>query len=528
MTTRVAHMFRRLRTYIWPIHRHELKKFIPMLLIYTVIVFNYSILRNAKDALLITAPSSGAAAIPFIKLWAILPMALLFTFIFTRLSNRFTRDGVFYIMMCGFLGFFFLFAFVLYPFRETLHPHGFANLLEAFLPKGVHGLITLMRNWTFTLFYVMSELWGTIIMTVFFWGFANEITTVKDAKRYYAILGVGANLATIAAGKVSIYLSENVFDFAKLFSTDRWGQSLSLLTTTVLISGIVSMFLYRYLTSNIQEMDENNNPSVSSEKAKRPTIKMGIRENFAYLMKSRYLIWIAVIVLTYNIALNMVEVVWKHQVHNFFPNGNDFNAYMGKVQIYMGTASTIVGLFICGSVMRRFGWTVSALIPPVILFVTGVLFFSFVFFKESPYLTSISMILGATPLAMSVFFGGLQNVLSRASKFTFFDATKEMAFIPLSSECKLKGKSAIDGVGSRLGKSGGAAVHQILLVIFGTISASTPYVAFILFGVILAWIIAVKALGKEFTALVESHEQLEIEETKTEEPIEGEPALAKT
>ena len=103
--------FSRWRRWIWPLHRFELKRFLPLLIIYALVCFNYSLLRGAKDALIITAPSSGAEAIPFIKVWAILPMALLATFIFTRLSNRFGRDRTFYIMITGFLIFFALFGF---------------------------------------------------------------------------------------------------------------------------------------------------------------------------------------------------------------------------------------------------------------------------------------------------------------------------------------------------------------------------------------------------------------------------------
>lgn len=107
----------------------------------------------------------------------------------------------------------------------------------------------------------------------------------------------------------------------------------------------------------------------------------------------------------------------------------------------------------------------------------------------------------------------MQNCLARASKYTFFDATKEMAFIPLSKESKLKGKAAIDGVGSRLGKSGGSVVHQGLLVIFGTVASSTSIVAGILFLVIGGWIIAVRSLGKQFTQLVTQHQTLTVPES---------------
>jgi AAA family ATP:ADP antiporter len=215
----------------------------------------------------------------------------------------------------------------------------------------------------------------------------------------------------------------------------------------------------------------------------------------------------------------MVEVVWKDQIKNLFPNPADYLAYMGNVNTSIGIISTIVGLFICGTVIRRCGWTISALVTPVMLLVTSILFFSFLLFKDSSF-ASIAYAVGSTPLALGVFFGSLQNSLSRACKFTFFDTTKEMSFIPLSKESKLKGKAAIDGVGSRLGKTGGSLVHQFLLILYGSVSLSTPIVAVILFGVVFAWIIAVKSLGIEFDALTKK------DEPDINQPVETKEALS--
>jgi len=183
--------FGKIRSFLWPIHSSELSKFIPMLVVFFLIAFNYNVLRAAKDTLIVTAPASGAEAIPFIKVWAILPMALVMTYVFTKLSNKHSTEKVFYLMMCIFLGFFALFTFVLYPLREVLHPHAFADKLATILPHGFKGLIAMIRNWTLTSFYVMAELWGTAILSVLFWGFANEVTTVHEAKRFYALFGVG-------------------------------------------------------------------------------------------------------------------------------------------------------------------------------------------------------------------------------------------------------------------------------------------------------------------------------------------------
>lgn len=503
------------RSFLWPIHQREVKRFLPLLVIYALICLNYGILKAAKDALVITAPGSGAEAIPFIKVWAILPMALLVTFLFTRLFNRFSQEKVFYLMIGGFLSFFLLFAFVLYPLSDVIHPHQTADRLQAILPQGFKGLISIFRNWSYTLFYVMSEIWGTAIMAVLFWGFMNEITTVNEAKRYYGILSVGANMASILSGQLTIMLSTQALDLSFLFGPDRWGQSLGLVTSVVVLSGLITMGLFRWYNVHVI-----NNPPKKAQSQQKKNAKMGMRKNFAYLAKSKYLLCIAVLVVGFNIAINMVEIVWKDQIHALYPDPNDFNAYMGQVLFAIGCLSTFMGLFLCSNLIRRFGWTFSALITPVALLVTGLFFFSSVFFKESPSLTKWTAVLGTTPLALAVLFGTIQNVLSRACKFTVFDATKEISFIPLSPESKIKGKAAIDGVGSRIGKSGGSIVHGGLLMIFGSVSLSSPYVGLILLAVVFGWIGAVKSLGRRFGALTTEEKPQELEiQLPEEEPL---------
>ncbi len=486
--------FSRWRRWIWPLHRFELRRFLPLLFIYALICFNYSLLRAAKDALIITAPSSGAEAIPYIKVWAILPMALLATYFFTRLSNRFGRDRTFYIMVAGFLAFFCLFGFVLYPLQDVLHPHAFADNLQAKLPGGFGGMVAMIRNWSFTLFYVVSELWGTMVMTVLFWGFANQVTNVSDAKRFYAIYGLGANVASIFAGWASVSLSSGWIAKQLSNTSDPWGVSLMLITTVLVVVGVGAMVLYRWYCQSVID------PEQAREGRVKPKIKLGLRKSFAYLAKSPYLICIAVIVLAYNISLNMIEVVWKDQLKNLCPNPADYNAYMGRVVSMMGILSTFMAVFITGASMRKRGWTFSALITPVIMCVTGIAFFSFLLFQNSGW-GALAGLVGMTPLALGVFLGALQNCFARASKYTVFDATKELAFIPLSQESKLKGKSAIDGVGSRIGKSGGSILHQGFLMAFGSISLSTPYIAVLLFAVVGGWIVAVRSLGHRFQDL---------------------------
>lgn len=483
--------FGKWRSFFWPIHRWELKKFIPMFFMFFLISFNYNALRAAKDSLVVTAPHSGAEAIPFIKIWAILPGAILLTLLFTRLSNKFSREKVFYIMMSMFLGFFLLFTFVLFPAQEFFHPTELADKLQVMLPKGFSGLIAMFRNWTFTLFYVMSELWGTAILSVLWWGFANDVTQVGEAKRYYGLLMIGANIAGIISGQASVYLSSNVFIPSIPYGKTSWDQSILFLNCMIIFAGVVTIAIYRWLNRNVIQ---TNALYKSPEK-----VRMSMRENFAYLAKSKYLLCIALIVLTYNISINLIEVVWKNQIKQLYPNPSEYNIYMGEVMTLMGIIATVTSVLTVFAI-RRFSWTFNAIIPAAIMLVTGIGFFLLVLFPNSG-LTWIAAMMGSTPLALSVALGGFQNCLGRASKYTIFDATKEIAFIPLSNESKQKGKAAIDGVGSRIGKSGGSVIHGSLILAFTSVSACTPYVGAIFFVVILVWIFSVISLGKRFDAL---------------------------
>lgn len=499
--------FSRWRTYLWPIQGHELAKFLPLLLMSFFIAFNYNILRNLKDSLIITAESSGAEVIPFIKVWVLLPMAVLITFIFTRLVNRFSREKIFYLMMGGFLGFFFIFTFILYPLRNYIHPDSFSAWLSSVLPIGFKGLIAMIHYWTFTGFYVLAELWGNIILSVLFWGFANEVTKVTEAKRFYGLIGIGCNFSGVAAGQISIMLSPTTYNPWIPFGHDAWEQALMLSTLAVLVSGALIVVIFRWLNRNVIAKEEGA-ARVKAEEEPKPKVKLSMRQNFAYLAQSRYLISIAMVVLCYNIVINLTEVIWKAQVKELYPNTSDYFTYMSQISTITGFIATLTALFVSGNSLRKCGWTFTAMITPAILLSTSIGFFAFMLFKDP--LGSFVSLLGTTPLAMAVLFGSAQNCLSRASKYTLFDATKELSFIPLDRESKLKGKAVIDGVGSRLGKSGGSIIYQGLLVTFGTLASTTPYIAGILMVAISAWIVAVKALGRRFTELVSHNESLHI------------------
>lgn len=65
----------------------------------------------------------------------------------------------------------------------------------------------------------------------------------------------------------------------------------------------------------------------------------------------------------------------------------------------------------------------------------------------------------------------------------------------------VQGKAAIDVVCNPLGKSGGSAIQQLMIIGFGSLAASTPYLGAILLAVVLAWLAAASSLNKQARCL---------------------------
>ncbi len=485
----------KIRNAIWPIYDDEWKKFLPMALMMFFILFNYTMLRDTKDSLVVT--SVGAEVIPFLKGLVVMPASILFVVLYAKLANILTRQQLFISVTGAFIAFFGLFAYYLYPHRELLHPSAETiAALKAAYPNIQH-IISIYAIWTYSAFYMFSELWGGVMVSLLFWQFANEVTRTKEAKRFYAMFGLIANVSLIFSGYTVRYFSNIQESLPE--GVDAWGYSLNYMMSAVVVSGLLVIVIYQWMNAKIltnpKFYDAVQAKEEKSKKVEKP--KLSVIESFRYLLTSKYLGCIALLILCYGLSINLIELIWKSQVKLRFPSPNDYNAFMGLFSMMTGIATIITILFLKG-IVSRYGWKRGAMITPMVLAITGAIFFAFIFFRDS--LDFILSIVGVTALNMAVYFGALQNVLSKATKYALFDPTKEMAYIPLDQEIKIKGKAAVDVIGGRLGKASGGYIAGALLVITATkdILTIAPLLAGVIALVIGVWFWAVKVLNKMY------------------------------
>lgn len=477
----------KIRQAIFPIYGNEITKFLLIGSIKFFIIMALTLTRDTKDTLVVT--EIGAESIAFLKVYGVLPAATAFIALYTKLSNVLGKRALFFSTCIPFFTFFVLFDLLIYPNASSLHPS--LESVLAWLPGsaskggGLAILASIVSHWTSALFYIMAEIYSSVSVGLLFWQFANDVVSIDQAKRFYPLFAQMSGLAPVVAGQYMVRYTSKAADF---------GTAMHRLTAAVTLAGVMICFFY-YASSMYIERTEGGGVSEAKDKTfvvKKKKPKMGMVESAKFLARSQYLRLIATLVLGYGLSINFTEIMWKSLVKKQYPNPLDYQRFMGNFSSAVGLSTCIV-IFFGVHVIRILGWRIGAIATPSIMALLAIPFFSCIFLGlDSP-----------SRLQVAVIFGTIQSLLSKTSKYALFDPTTQMAYIPLDEDSKVKGKAAIDVLGSRIGKSGGSLIQQGLVLVFGSILNAAPAVAIIFYAVLLSWIGAANNLSGLFHAKTE-------------------------
>ena len=198
----------KLLSFIWPIKKEELGKFLPLAFMLFLTILNYKILKSTKDSLIV--PAIGAEAVSFIKFYLVIPSAILFTMLYMKIANLFYLKQIYFGIGLIFATFFFLFGFAIYPNQDFLHPspekiQAIINSEILILGFKLHlshlkWFLLIYGKWSYALFYILADLWGSIMIFVMFWQFSNQIVPTNQAKRFYPMINLIGSAGTFCAG----------------------------------------------------------------------------------------------------------------------------------------------------------------------------------------------------------------------------------------------------------------------------------------------------------------------------------------
>lgn len=358
----------------------------------------------------------------------------------------------------------------------------------------------MIRNWTFTLFYCISELWGDVGLSLLFWGFANEITHVDNAPILYPLFGIGANLAQILGGIV-LRLNSSL-EFAVAFRR----MAMQMIGCMVVIIALHQWIAFDAKRQQAKDANHKSNSTHSSHvshsngsaksingppvngvsdvrgaimnlsdghvlhvswrgvSTRKPIVKKSFRDSLLTLSKSPQIRCLAMMTLAQGLSVSLMEFLWKFHLRIAYPTPEAITGFLGDISTATGVVTALL-MCISPVLFRKFTWSQVASITPNILAWGGLAFFGACMTYHFATRLSMTGIAGmmVLPILLS---GSALFVLSRGAKFSLFKPAEEMVYISLDEESRTKGKAAVDVVGAQVGKSGGSFMQQVTAQLF--------------------------------------------------------------
>ncbi|BDA47960.1 ADP,ATP carrier protein 1 [Coccomyxa sp. Obi] len=545
-----------------------------MVTLFFFLSFINTLLDSLGSSLVITAVGGGTAVIPFLTVYAVWPASFVFLVLYSFATQRFSRGALFNIVVAVFMAWFVAFGF-LYPFHETMHFHGMAESMLEGLPSGLAGAVGMVRNWMFTTFYVGAEMWGDVVLSLLFWGLANEMTTMREAPLLYPLFGIGANIGQTVSGKALSTFS--TFASSRLsYATQLQGIMALVVVFSFVVLGLHAYITHRFPSNILPEPDLDTIPALEAKPTLRRTspatqassqggvhlngaaveleadassrlragseastsgtaspgaaavkavaaggkkkAKLSLRDAVIFLTKSPQIQCLAVMALAQGLSTNLIEIAWKSHLHMLHPSPAAYSAFLGEVATWTGIVTGTL-MFASPALFARWKWRGVAGATPAFMLWTGLPFFvGCVLYNVAHPGQSL---VGTAALRALVIVGAILQVFAKGAKFSMFKPAEEMVYIGLDEQSRTKGKAAIDVVGAQTGKSVGSVLQQVLLVVSsGSLVKSLPVMAMAYFAILRSWSRSVHTLSTLHVCAFTTH-SMSIDE---ESDDEGEPA----
>lgn len=379
-------------------------------------------------------------------------------------------------------------------------------------------IVDIVGNWTYALYYAASELTGTFTLTIFSWQILNKISSTEESKRFYPSVGIIGNIfggvigSAISSKIITLgttpqrlldlnaiikqKITLSALEKAEYYQLSSESLNLIYYFTLNLVIAVIQFYVYKWIDRNIIQ-----NYVKKEEKTKKSKVKTGAGESFALLFSSRYLLFLTLIILSYNISMVPLENAWKHKLNVSFSNDSTGYAMFMQQVMQWNSIITVLMMIIGANILPLISWKTGALVTPVLSILFLLPFFSLQLFEGAFYtIFDVNQIITITLIA-----GTLNNIMTKATKYAFFDPTKEVAYIPVDESIRTKGKGAADLIGGRIGKAIGSC-YLIALTGLGmkyqsTTSLLNNMVFWIaIFGVIIyiMWFLSIFIFSKEY------------------------------
>jgi AAA family ATP:ADP antiporter len=320
-------------------------------------------------------------------------------------------------------------------------------------------------------FYVLGDVWTTVMVATF-WAFANDLNTGEEAERLYGLVGLGGVVGGFVGASVVSRFVEGV---------GRAPLLVGALVPLAAIAGLVAWLHHReQAATGRTDADpccpDDDGGGTAAEGGSDPgePPPSAIVEGAQVVLRSRYLICIAVILGLYEVASNVIDFQFGSMVEAEFA-GAERDAYFAFVGQLTSGVSIVVQLVGTTFVLNRYGVRTALFVLPAVVLVGSAGFLAL------PTLALAS--------ALSVADNGLNYSIQQSAK--------EALYTPTSQDATYKAKAFIDMFVQRAAKV--VAVGLNLLLPVALTFASVRWLSIPVVLVALGWLAVARHLGAAFT-----------------------------
>lgn len=406
----------------------------------------YCITKAMKEMVLLGQPELGAAYLPVVNFFVALPCSFFLGGFYIRLQYRHSTRFAYHILCVLLLSY-----MTAYTFWFSSNIPGIGSnahwLLHTVLPASVVKPIAILAgSWPAVCYYTACELWGNFTLMVLFWQLANEAYTTHQARSLYPWFVTISSFGMICSSFVMDWIHQ---------TTDP----------------VYTSFVYTILLATCMNGLVWSSLSPQTSHIHKPSTRTSLHwlSMFRLCANSSAILCLAASIVLYYTLSNILEVTLKEQVVNSLQNPVDYLSFMRDNLFYQGSAIMIMGL------ARQFvfpglSWSVTAGLTPTICIavVNGFLLYS---------MNLMPFSLGHFDPQSTIYFGLFAVIVLKTLKYAFFDVAKEMFYIPLDADVRSQGKTVVDGMGARIGKSGYGVLQFLLFSCTGhyNMIALMPY-----------------------------------------------------
>ncbi len=322
--------------------------------------------------------------------------------------------------------------------------------------------------WIPLVFWVWTNIMVVVLMA-HFWLTVHTIMNPREYRRLVGLFVSGGILGGTAGGLVTSLLAKTVFsDYLLLISS-------GLLFACIFVIKVI-LELSKQRLSSAQKSNSSTPP------LKTDTPKIGFKESFNTVRRSRYLLLIAAIVMLTMIVSTLIDFQYTTVVHENIQGKQDLTAFFGLFNACLMVFAFLLNLLMTSRIIKNFGIKVTLLLYPIVLF-----------------LGSIGI--GIAPLlGFGLFLKGSDKSLS----YSLNQSVREILYIPLDPDIKNRAKVFIDTFLNRMGKAIGSLILMALL----HFSLGLNAISLISCILILVWILLNLKVSREYVTTVKQNIKL--------------------